>query len=297
MGEASASTEGSSERHLLWMLAFLKMYEVEEAAASRFGVTEKTWRKWVWIMLSATQSIKKKVVSSQCTMPICLTVLGCRHQVARLTLPFVLPLTPAFPFLHCSTLLARQIKLSSRFKTNKNNIWYMLSVDGIDFVIQEPSDFSSSWYSHKLNGLGLRYKIAVSIVGGNICWTNGPFLAGKINDISIFRRGLMKRLGPNEFVEADRGYEGQPDKVRLPFEAQNKDEIHRKGRIMARHESINRILRKFKALSQRWRHPIRGGQHKVAFDAAITITQIAIEIGATKPFKCEAPYRGVHAEY
>ena len=41
------SPEGSSERHLLWMLAFLKMYKVEEAAASRFGVTEKTWRKWV----------------------------------------------------------------------------------------------------------------------------------------------------------------------------------------------------------------------------------------------------------
>ena len=163
-------------------------------------------------------------------MPICLVILACLDQVARLTLPFGLPLTPAFPFLHCSTLLTRQIKLSSRLRTDKNNIWCMLSVDGIDFVIQEPSDFSSGWYSHKSNGPGLRYKIAVSIVGGNICWTNGPFPAGKINDLSIFRRGLMKRLGPNEFVEADRGYEGQPDKVRLPFEAQNKDEIHRKGK-------------------------------------------------------------------
>ena len=124
---------------------------------------------------------------------------------------------------------------------------------------------------------------------------NNPFLLGSYPDIKIFCRGLMKRLAPGEFVQADHGYKGLPDKVRLPYKAQNKEEIHRKGRIMARHETLNHLLQRFKALSQRWRHPTGGGKHKVVFDAAITITQIAIETGATKPFKCEAPYRAKHA--
>ena len=215
--------------------------------------------------------------------------------VKTVTLLDVLSIT--FSNFWLTSYLLSKIKLSSRLRTDKNNIWSKLSVDGIDFVIQEPTGFQTAWYSHKSNGPGLRYEIAVSIVGGNICWTNGPFPAGKLNDISIFRRGLMKRLAPGEFVEADHGYEGEPDRIRLPYEAQNKEEIHRKGRIMARHESLNHLLRRFKALSQRWRHPIRGGQHKVTFDAAITITQIAIETGATKPFKCEPPYKSKHTAY
>ena len=66
---------------------------------------------------------------------------------------------------------------------------------------------------------------AVSIAGGNICWINGSFAAGKYSDLTIYCRELMKKLDEDEFAETEHGYKGQPDKVRLTFEAQNKTEI------------------------------------------------------------------------
>ena len=55
--------EGSTLKHLLWAFAFLKLYETEDAAATRFSTTPKTWRKWVWEVLASIQEIKKTVVS------------------------------------------------------------------------------------------------------------------------------------------------------------------------------------------------------------------------------------------
>ena len=166
-----------------------------------------------------------------------------------------------------------------------------MSVDGVDFPIHKPSPFDLDWYSHKFKGPSLWYEVAVSIAGGNICWINGPFDAGKHSDLKIFCRGLMKKLDKDEFVEADHGYKGQPDKVRLPFEAQNKTEICLKERACARHKSMNKLLKQFKALGTRWRHDIKEGRHKAVFDVVATITQIPVDIGVIKPFKCTPCYK------
>ena len=99
-----------------------------------------------------------------------------------------------------------------------------MTVDGTDFQIQEPSPFESRWYSHKFKGPGLRYEVAVSILGGDIVHTNGPFPCGTWLDISIFRSMLMDKLLPGEFVEADKGYRGQYDKIRTPVDYTTKKE-------------------------------------------------------------------------
>jgi hypothetical protein len=44
-------------RHILWMLAFLKSYLPEEEYRRQYGVTEKTYRKWVWIYMEACSNI------------------------------------------------------------------------------------------------------------------------------------------------------------------------------------------------------------------------------------------------
>jgi hypothetical protein len=44
----------------------------------------------------------------------------------------------------------------------------MVTVDGTDFRIYEPTPFSPMWYSHKYKGPGLRYEVALSIRGGDI---------------------------------------------------------------------------------------------------------------------------------
>jgi hypothetical protein len=50
--------------------------------------------------------------------------------------------------------------------TDGNNRFSTVIVDGTDFRINEPTDFSTKWFSHKFKGPGLRYEVAISIKGG-----------------------------------------------------------------------------------------------------------------------------------
>ena len=69
--------------------------------------------------------------------------------------------------------------------------------------IQEQSPFSPRWYSHKLNGPGLRYEIGISLVTGWIIWVNGPYPAGEFNDLQITRLGLLNALDHDKYFLAD----------------------------------------------------------------------------------------------
>jgi hypothetical protein len=42
---------GSKPIHLLWTLLFLKRYNSEEVNRTLTGVNEKTFRKWIWLMI------------------------------------------------------------------------------------------------------------------------------------------------------------------------------------------------------------------------------------------------------
>ena len=56
--------KGSSPKHLLWALLFLKLYSTESTHAAMVGgIDEKTYRKWVWLVLEDVKKIKKLVVS------------------------------------------------------------------------------------------------------------------------------------------------------------------------------------------------------------------------------------------
>ena len=90
----------------------------------------------------------------------------------------------------------------------------LLSVDGTDFLSPQ---YGKKWYSHKFKHSGLRYKVALCIKTGWICWISGPWNPGRWNDLEIFRSSLMTFLEPFERVEADDGYLGEaPLKVRCP---------------------------------------------------------------------------------
>ena len=49
--------------YLLWALMFVKLYSTETVLAHMVGVTEKTYRKWVWLFLRAITKLESKVVS------------------------------------------------------------------------------------------------------------------------------------------------------------------------------------------------------------------------------------------
>jgi hypothetical protein len=104
------------------------------------------------------------------------------------------------------------------------------------------------WFSHKFNGPGLRYELAVCIQTGQIVSVSGPFPPGQFTDLTIFQLGIMEELEEGEMVEADAGYEG-PYPIRTPNDFYGNLEWKRsKGVVRARHECINALIKHFQIL-------------------------------------------------
>jgi hypothetical protein len=158
----------------------------------------------------------------------------------------------------------------------------MTTVDGTDFRIYEPAPFSPGWYSHKFKGPGVRYEVALSINGGDIVHISGPFPCGIFPDITIFRNGLIGKLEDGEMVEADRGYRGEPTKIRVPVDYMDREQRKQKNRARARQETVNRRFKQYGILGQRFRSHVSMqdlSAHKRVFEAIVVITQLEIDNG------------------
>lgn len=162
----------------------------------------------------------------------------------------------------------------------------MISVDGVDFIIQEPYPYvkatSKIWYSKKSNGPGLRYEIGVTIKTGDIVWLHGPFPCGQYNDCSIFNNSLATFLDENERVEADDGYRAaDPKKVKSKSGHSSRyssvNELDVKNRVRARHETVNKRIKQLSSLSGIFRHDLDA--HSDFVYAACVLTQISISMG------------------
>ena len=94
----------------------------------------------------------------------------------------------------------------------------MLSWDGTDFRVnnrpnaklvrkaeQENLPFDPEYYSHKFNGAGLQYYVAICIQTGEIVGAYGPKPAGKWPDINILKKYTVPVLLPGKMVEVDKG--------------------------------------------------------------------------------------------
>jgi hypothetical protein len=77
-------------------------------------------------------------------------------------------------------------------------------------------------------------------------WIQGPYPAGKYTDIKIYNKVLRNFLVSGERVEADEGYRGHPDKIKIkcPGNDANPEENRRmQGRVRACHETLNERLK------------------------------------------------------
>lgn len=146
-----------------------------------------------------------------------------------------------------------------------------VTVDGTDCRIVEPWPFSPDWYSHKFHGAGLRYEIAVSISTGYIVWATGPYPCGLFPDLKIFNSRLQKKLLANEVVLCDKGYRGRNCKNYIPEDPSS----HMSAVLLARHETVNRRLKIFNVLGQKFRH--RPDLHSFCFHAVLNLTQLMLE--------------------
>jgi DDE superfamily endonuclease len=151
-----------------------------------------------------------------------------------------------------------------------------MTVDGTDFRIAE---HGKPFYSFKFRKSALRYEVALCILTGDIVWINGPYEAGRWNDISIFRNSLMSHLAPNERVEADDGYVGEhPQHVKCPKGFANIPETeYMQQRARNQQETVNKRFKNWGCMKQVWRHDI--ALHGEAFRATAVVTQISINNG------------------
>lgn len=164
-----------------------------------------------------------------------------------------------------------------------------VSIDGTDCPVFEPWPFDSKMYSHKINGSGLKYEVAVAISTGFIVWINGPFKGGK-PDQEIFKEGLKHHLYDDECVEDDSGYKGD-DKFMRPTMGSDSKGRKQKSIIRGRHENINGRLKIFNVLTTYFRHMKPNNKfmekHKKCFNAVVVVTQLKLEFGGEKLYDVE----------
>ncbi len=171
------------------------------------------------------------------------------------------------------------------FKDQKINVIgndCLMSIDGTDFRIPRTGEAKTgNWFaSHKYSfKSALHYEIGVSIIGGDLVWIQGPYPAGRFNEIAIFNKVLRHFLEPGERVEADNGYFGAADKIMCSENPCNP--VENKGmqsRARYRHETIDGRFKTWGILQQMYCHDIR--RHDEVFRAIAMMTQLAISNGS-----------------
>ena len=159
-----------------------------------------------------------------------------------------------------------------------DGVAYIISVDGVHFPIREPRrEASAGWYSHKFNGPGLAYELALSIHTDQLVWIRGPFPASR-PDINIFREeGLEDAIPEGKLAIGDSGYSAAYDKVSIIRDTDSKELKAFKMRARARQENFNERLKRFKILGQTFKY--KHEKHCAVVEAICVLTQYDIENG------------------
>jgi len=164
---------------------------------------------------------------------------------------------------------------------------FIATVDGVHCRINEPrTDAGTKWYSHKFNGPGVCYEIAISIRRDNVLWISGPHCAS-VHDITIFRGGkktrpknqnaLFFKIPDGKRVIGDTGYQGEPDKVSVTKDGDSKDVKKFFARAKSRQETFNSRLKAFQILETSFRHGFN--KHASVFESVCIIIQYDMENG------------------
>jgi hypothetical protein len=120
------------------------------------------------------------------------------------------------------------------------------------------------------------YEIACDLYKSQIVWINGPFQAG-INDVKVFRTDFKSMIPEGKKVIADRGYNGELPILSVPNDYDSDEVKDFKSRARARQETINKRLKDFAPLAERFRHGF--DKHGCVFNAVAVIVQIEMDNG------------------
>jgi hypothetical protein len=165
------------------------------------------------------------------------------------------------------------VLLEKRHRSDSTTFDCLITTSTIDFPILDPRKKNSKkelspYYSHHVKGPALRYEVGVSIFGGDIVWTNGPFRAGCETESEIFEN-LKESIDPDEIAEQfsrlDLFCDKSPDSDTAKMVP---------SKTRDRQKMVNDRLMSFKIL-QRFRHNVLS--HDTVFRAIVALVQLSIE--------------------
>ena len=132
-------------------------------------------------------------------------------------------------------------------------------------------------WSHKFNGPGLAYELALSLFESKLVWLNGPLPPGPNKDPTIYKSALKQKIPTGKLAIADKAYEDRSDpKLSTPNALDPEDLRKFKARAAMRQETFNGRIKRFACLQNPFRHS--KGRHETCFVAICVICQYEMEL-------------------
>ena len=162
---------------------------------------------------------------------------------------------------------------------------FRLSIDGAQFRIEEPIDpdfrKNTKFYAFKFEKAGVNVEIGLDLFQDRIVWVNGPF-PGSVHDLTMFRKegGLKQKMEETGSIKAvgDKGYRGENALISVHNSLDSPQVREFKKRALARHETMNKRLKNFSCLGERFRHKFHN--FKKFLLAVVVTVQFQFENGS-----------------
>jgi len=157
---------------------------------------------------------------------------------------------------------------------------FIVSVDGTHCNFPDPKHATLSkdprYFSHKHNGAGLAYELALSLFSSTLVWLKGPIPAGT-SDLAIYKSDLKAKIPIGKKAITDRGYNDANDpRLAQPNSHDSADLKEFKARARMRQEVFNGRMKRFHCLKNPFRH--KEHQHGDCFVAVAVICCYEMEL-------------------
>lgn len=111
------------------------------------------------------------------------------------------------------------------------------------------------YYSHKYNGAGLAYELALDLFESKLVWLKGPLPAGANPDHKMYASELKDKIPVGKIAVTDGGYNDRKDPKLSQPNRQDNDQLRTfKARARMRQEAFHSRLRRFNCLTDGFRH-------------------------------------------
>jgi hypothetical protein len=158
---------------------------------------------------------------------------------------------------------------------------FIISMDGVHCNYHEEKHPTLSknpaLFSHKYNGPGLMYELALSLYDSKLVWLKGPISAGT-SDLAVYKSDLKQRIPVGKKIIVDRGYRDKKDPRLVTPNSHDSPELQTfKARARMRQEAFHTRLKRFDCLTDEFRHD--RVKHGLCFESVCVIVCYEMEMG------------------